>query len=86
MQQAPAETLKLVRVFLPHEFSSTRYKYTTDLYGRKIKERYTTRLTSGEDLCVLSRPVQLYLAGLYNCTLQASTTVFSRPVQLYSCP
>ena len=64
MQQVPAEPLKLVRVFLPHETAITQHNYTTGLYGRKITERYTTRLIYGEDLCVLSRPLQLYLVGL----------------------
>jgi hypothetical protein len=50
-------TLKLVCVFPPHETASTRYKYTTGLYGRKITEHYTKPLISGEDLCVFRRPV-----------------------------
>jgi len=61
-------TLKLVRVFLPDETASSRHKYTTGLYGRKITERYTKPLISGEDLCTFSRSVQLYLVDLYNCT------------------
>ena len=67
------QTPEVGALFLHHENASKLHNHTTGLYGRKITECDTTLLISGEDMCVLSRPVQLYLLGLYNRTCCACT-------------